>query len=174
MAQTNHYLIDIGDNVAFIRDCLNWSQTELAKKTGLSRATIANIETKPGHMNRTWALVIFSVVFTELSRRKQLLTTAPSAVGQNTYAFLRDLGLTNKTWKILLGPAFLLGSGILPLIANAALALVAKKLAHAEEEKLISAASQAIYELERKLLTAFSLSELTMETFMKQLDESED
>lgn len=90
----NQYIYKLGTQLGDIRKLLNWSQEDLAKKTGVSRPTILNIEKDPAKMSKTIALALVTVVVYEIGERTRYLERANYALwkdGNRREAFLRDL-----------------------------------------------------------------------------------
>lgn len=64
------YLINIGGRLAAIREKLGWTQEELARRTGFSRANIVSLEQNPDRMGKTAALALYTATFGELSIKR--------------------------------------------------------------------------------------------------------
>jgi O-acetyl-ADP-ribose deacetylase (regulator of RNase III)/DNA-binding XRE family transcriptional regulator len=64
------YLIKLAGQLPMIREQLGWTQDELARRLGLSRANIVSIEQNPNKIGKTTALALFTAVFGELSLKK--------------------------------------------------------------------------------------------------------
>ena len=65
------FLAQLAGRLPVIRETLGWSQAELAKRLGLSRDDMANIESNPNQMGKTVALALFTAVFGELNLKRR-------------------------------------------------------------------------------------------------------
>lgn len=68
--QEKLYLIKLAGQLPIIREQLGWTQEELARRLGLSRANIVSVEQYPNKIGKTTALALFTAVFGELSLKK--------------------------------------------------------------------------------------------------------
>jgi len=172
----NLYLTKVGEALKPTRDFLNWTQAGLAKQTGLSRATIVNMESEPWRMTRTSALAIFSVVLAEINRRNRLLE---EALQQNEVVWLdllKEIGLTNpKSWSKIIGSTELISTGLIPLLGGIGLVSTGTsqtELTPAEQRKLSNAAIETLHELTARLCQILELDELSLDCFISKLDET--
>ncbi|MFJ7513245.1 helix-turn-helix domain-containing protein [Peribacillus simplex] len=76
----NNYLIMLGSNFTDIRQLLNLTQEDLAKKMGVSRPTIVKIEQDPSRLTKTLAYAFFVSISYEIKKRiKEVKEINPSA-----------------------------------------------------------------------------------------------
>jgi DNA-binding XRE family transcriptional regulator len=170
----NPYLTKVGETVKPVRDLLNWTQAELAKQTGLSRATIVNIESEPWRVTRTSSLAIFSVILAEVARRTRLLEDAAQQKYIDWQDLLRELGLTHpKAWSRILGPVELVATGLIPVIGGLITASTPPSLTPEDQQKLHTAAVETLNELSTKLCQTFDLEELSLDCFVTKMVEQE-
>ncbi|MBP2656125.1 MAG: hypothetical protein H6Q73_3694 [Firmicutes bacterium] len=171
----NLYLTKVGETVKPVRDLLNWTQAEIAKQTGLSRATIVNIESEPWRMTRTSALAIFSVVLAEIARRSRLLDNATQEQYIDWQELLRELGLVNpKAWSRILGSVELVATGLIPVIGGLVTASTPPVLNQEEQKRLHTAAAETLNELSTKLCQIFDLEELSLDCFVTKLEQEQE
>lgn len=98
----NTYLFHLGCQLVEIRRLLNWTQDDLAKRVGVSRPVIVNIENDPEKMTKNIALAMFVNIKGELQIRKSKLSTidfeqAPTEVKKQ----IEQMGITSTTVRII-------------------------------------------------------------------------
>lgn len=172
----NPYLTKVGASVKPIRMLLDWTQAELSKHTGLSRSTIINIENEPWRMTRSSSIVFFSVILTEMTRRIQQLEKYTTTEPIDWQELLQDLRLDNpRSWSHILGPVGLVATGLIPVLGGIAMvtAGTSKNLTENDHKKLKHAVAETLHELSMKLCQLFELEALSLDLFIKKLDEEE-
>jgi len=170
----NLYCTKVGESVKPIRTLLYWTQAELAKQTGLSRATIINIESEPWRMTRTSALAIFSVVVAETARRNRLLNEATSKPSVDWHELLQDLRLTNlKAWRRILGSSEFVSTGLIPLLGGISFVATNAQTTLPVEthQRLSTAANEALRALSVKLCNIYEIEELALDRFVGKLED---
>lgn len=65
------FLANLASQLPAIRNILGWTQAELAKRIGISRANIVSIEQNPNKMSKTSALALYTAIFGELMQKRQ-------------------------------------------------------------------------------------------------------
>jgi O-acetyl-ADP-ribose deacetylase len=65
------FLANLASKLPVLRGVLGWTQAELAKRIGISRANIVAIEQNPHKMSKTTALALYTAVFGELMQKRE-------------------------------------------------------------------------------------------------------
>jgi len=69
--EKNLFIINLARQLPLIREKLGWTQEELARRLGLSRANIISLEQYPDKMGKSTALSLYTAVFGELSLKRR-------------------------------------------------------------------------------------------------------
>ena len=93
----NPVLFNLALKLSDFRDKFGWTQDELAKRSGISRATIINVEKDPGRLTKTMALAILFVFLAELTQREQILQDKKLLATKPLSDWAPILGLTSKS-----------------------------------------------------------------------------
>lgn len=192
----NNYLIMLGSNFADIRQLLNLTQEDLAKKMGVSRPTIVKIEQDPSRLTKTLAYAFFVSISYEIKKRiKEVKEINPSAYKSpdslNTYikvisgTSLLSAGTIAATASRSLG-AVLPGIGV--AIATAAgikwslkalkgnvKKAVEQKIKWDEEKakKVLEEVQKKLLEDKTRLLSYLELSSLDISQFVEKINNNE-
>lgn len=133
----NEYMImQMQDNLPTIRNCLGWSQLDLAKKLDVTRQTIIRIEASKDKraINKTQYIAIRTLVTNEIERRpedeKEYLTGIISSL-LGDFADSEDEEIRkNSEVATLAGGALASGLAIGVVVAGAVVAAAVKYLAN--------------------------------------------
>ncbi|MFC4559999.1 helix-turn-helix domain-containing protein [Virgibacillus kekensis] len=192
----NNYLIMLGSNFADIRQLLNLTQEDLAKKMGVSRPTIVKIEQDPSRLTKTLAFAFFISISYEIKKRiKEVKEINPSAYKSpdslNAYikvisgSSLLSAGTIAATASRSLGAA-LPGIGVaiataagikwgLKALKSNAKNEVEQKIKWDEEKakKVLEEVQKKLLEDKTRLLSYLELSSLDISQFVEKINNNE-
>lgn len=175
----NHYIYKLGTQVGEIRKLLNWSQGDLARKMGVSRPTVLNIEKDPTKMSKTVALALVTVVIYEIGERMRHIERTNYAQWDNASrreTFLRDLKTYGGLSAAIIGLIFSVPPKGLKLPALGMLtSLIAKpemslKQNELKSEDIKEIALESINALQTKLSEHFFVGTLNLAECVRMIE----
>jgi DNA-binding XRE family transcriptional regulator len=169
----NTYLIHLGCQLVEIRRILNWTQDDLAKRVGVSRPVVVNIEKDPGKMTKNVALALFVAIKGEIQIRKSKLSAinfelSPTEIKKQ----IGEIGITNKIAGTI---APLLGGLLIGGAAGLVTGFLFKKVI---DDKLELQGVKPVVEkivdgIESKLKEVLALKTFSEEELLKEIDNGE-
>ena len=181
----NNFLFLFGSQLPEIRRLLNWTQDDVASKTGISRATIVGFEKDPSKLHKYFALAIFSFIVYEVTIRRQKLKSINFS-SPNLREQLDKLGFAPKLVSaifpsVIAGIIGMGGAAIGSAIANrSTFGFVPRFFSKTSDtsdvdaEKLKQYVESSIQYTEEKLIESLGLEKLDITYFVKLLEQSED
>lgn len=171
----NTYLLNFATQIPRIRQLLNWTQDDLARRTGISRSTIVAIENDPGKLLRYMAMAIFVAVSAELHTRKQTLAEIDWSKG-DFLSQLSTLGLNSRVVNSIFPSVVGLIGGAIEATAFRFVPRIFSKSTPTQDidaEKLKAYVETSILFIDRSILSIFGIELLDSAIFMKKIEEGE-
>lgn len=171
----NHFLLLFGAQLPEIRRLLNWTQDDVANKTGISRATIVGFEKDPTKLHKYFALAIFSLILYELTTRRQTLKSINFS-SPNLRNELDKLGFAPKLVSAIF-PSVIIGAAA--IIDRSAFSFIPRffgktpDTSNVDVEKLKQYVESSMQYVESKLIESLGLTKLDITCFIKLMEDSE-